>query len=409
MTFRRSLAAACCSGALLLVGCSSVKEELKPVKLEPISAQFKFVRDWRKSTGAGQDARYARLQPAHVDGVLYTVDVEGVIAAWRSENGKRLWRSKLNTAIGSGVGVSAGMGFVGTLDGRVIAFDLTNGQQKWEAQASSEVLATPQSNGQAVITQAIDGRVFAFSFEDGRQLWTYDHPVPVLSLRSNASPLILDDVAMVAFDNGQMLSFDCNSGQLRWSARVGQPQGKTELERLVDVDAAPIELGPYIYGAGFNTRLVAIAKGTGRIAWAQDVSTSENMAGADDRIFVSDANSHIKAFDALNGTLLWENKELHRRDLSAPAVFNDMVIVIDQEGYLHGLSLEDGSLVARNRISEVPVFAQPFAIDDKLFVLDKDGVLMAYGAEITDPDSGFWDMPSNRQTGAISTKPTGVK
>lgn len=409
MTYRRSLAAFFCSGALLLVGCSSVKEELKPVKLEPIAAHFKFIRDWRSSTGAGQDARYARLQPVYLDGVLYTVDVEGVIAAWRSEDGKRLWRSKLKTAIGSGVGVSAGLGFVGTLDGRVIAFDLASGQERWQAKASSEVLATPQGNDEVVITQAIDGRVFAFSIKDGRQLWTYDHPVPVLSLRSNASPLIFGGVAIVAFDNGQLLSFDSNTGQLRWSARVGQPQGKTELERLVDVDAAPVEMGPYIYGAGYNSRLVAIAKGTGRTAWAQDLSTSENMAAADNRILISDANSHVKAFDALNGTLLWENKELHRRGLSAPAVFGEMVVVVDQSGYLHGLSLQDGTLVARNRIGDKPVFAQPIAIDDRLFLLNKDGVLMAYGAEVADPDSSFWDMPSNRQKGAISTKPTGVK
>lgn len=408
MTFRRSLAALCCSGALL-IGCSSVKEELKPVKLEPISAHFKFIRDWSKGTGAGQDARYARLQPAYVDGIIYTVDVDGVTAAWNSESGKRLWRSKLNAAVGSGVGVTTDVGFVGTLDGRVIAFDLANGQQKWEAKASSEVLATPQSNGRVVITQAIDGRVFAYAIEDGRQLWTYDHPVPVLSLRSNASPLIIGDVALLAFDNGQLLSFDCNTGQLRWSSRVGQPQGKTELERLVDVDAAPIELGPYIYGAGYNSRLVAIAKGTGRIAWAQDVSTAENIFGADNRIVVSDANSHVKAFDALNGTLLWENKELHRRGLSAPAVFADMVVVVDQEGFLHGLSLEDGTLVARNRIGNEPVFAQPLVMNDKLFLLDKNGVLAAYGTEPVDPTKSFWDTPSNRQKGAISTKPTGVK
>lgn len=409
MTFRRSLAALCCSGTLLLVGCSSVKEELKPVKLEPIAAHFKFVRDWSKNTGAGQDARYARLQPAYVDGVLYTVDVDGVIGAWDSENGKRLWRNKLKTAIGSGVGVSAGLGFVGTLDGRVIAFDLADGQQKWQARTSSEVLATPQGNGEVVVTHAIDGRVFAFAMEDGRQLWTYDHPVPVLSLRSNASPLFLGNVVLVAFDNGQILSFDSNSGQLRWSARVGQPQGKTELERLIDVDSTPIEVGPYIYGAGYNARLVALAKGTGRVAWAQDVSTAENIAGADNRIFVSDANSHVKAFDALNGTLLWENKTLHRRGLSAPAVFGDMVVVVDREGYLHGLSLQDGSVVARRRTGDRPVFAQPLVVDETLFLLSQDGMLMAYEVKASDPNLTFWDMPSNRQKGAISTKPTGVK
>lgn len=408
MTFRRSLAAVCCLSAFL-VGCSSVKEELKPVKLEPIPAQYKFVRDWRKIVGAGQDARYARLQPAYVDGVFYTVDVGGTLGAWRREDGKRLWSSDLKTDVGSGIGIANGLGFVGTLDGRVIAFDLANGQQKWEARTSSEVMAIPQSNGRVVITQAIDGRVFAFAFDDGRQLWNYDHPVPILSLRSNASPLIIQDTAMLAFDNGQILSFDCNTGQMRWSARVGQPQGKTELERLVDIDAAPIELGPYIYAAGYNSRLVAIAKGTGRIAWAQDVSTSQNILGVDNRIVVSDANSHVKMFDALNGTLLWENKSLHRRGLSAPAVYDGMVVVVDQAGYLHGLSFEDGTQIARGRIGENAVFAQPLVIEGTLYLLDKGGALMAYNTKEADPAMAMWDMPSNRHKGAISTKPTGVK
>ena len=408
MIFRRSLAAVCCLSALL-VGCSSVKEELKPVKLEPIRPQYKFVRDWDKETGVGQDARYARLQPAHVDGILYTVDVKGVIGAWRSENGKRLWRNDLKTAIGSGVGTAGGLGFVGTLDGRVIAFDLATGEKKWDAKTSSEVMASPQSNGRAVITQAIDGRVFAFSFADGSQLWSYDHPVPVLTLRSNATPLVFQDTAIVAFDNGQILNFDSNTGQLRWSARVGQPQGKTELERLVDVDSAPIELGPYIYAAGYNSRLVAISKGTGRTAWAQDVSTTQNLAAVNNRILVSDANSHVKAFDALNGTLLWENKSLHRRGISAPAVYENMVVVVDQEGYLHGLSVEDGTQLARSRIGENPALAQPLVIEGTLYLLDKGGVLMAYGTKPADPKMAVWDLPSNRHKGAISTKSTGVK
>lgn len=408
MTFRRSLAAVCCTG-LMLIGCSSVKEELKPVKLEPIKPHYRFTRSWSQDTGAGQDARYARLQPAHADGILYTVDVKGALAAWRSADGKRLWTSKLKTAIGGGVGIAEGAGFVGTLDGRVIAFNLSDGSIKWQAKVSSEIMAAPQSNGEVVITQAIDGRVFAFSFEDGSQLWNYDHPVPVLSLRSNATPLISQGNALVAFDNGQILNFDLSTGQLRWSARVGQPQGKTELERLVDVDAAPLELGPYIYGAGYNARLVAIAKGTGRTAWAQDVSTAQNVAGGNNAIFVSDANSHIKAFDALNGTLLWENERLHRRSTGAPAVYNGMAVVVDGEGFLHGLSLEDGSLIARTRVGTEPVLAQPLVVDNTLYVVDRDGVLTAFGYEALDPDATIWDLPTNRHKGAISTKPTGVR
>lgn len=408
MLFRRTLIAVCCF-AFFSTGCSSVKEELKPVKLESIEARYKFVPNWSRDTGAGQDARYARLQPGYADDVLYVTDIKGAISAWRTSDGKRLWKNKLNAAIGSGIGVAANLGFVGTLDGRVIAFSLVDGSIKWEAKTSSEVMASPQSDGQVVITHAIDGRVFAFAFEDGRQLWTYDHPVPVLSLRSNAAPLISQGSAMVPFDNGQVLSFDLTTGQLRWSARVGQPQGKTELERLVDVDSALLEMGPYVYGAGYNGRLVAIAKGPGRIAWAQSVSTAQNIAGANNQIFVSDADSHVRAFDALNGTLNWENAKLHRRGISAPAAFDGLAVVVDEEGYMHGLSIEDGTLIARTQIGTAPVYAQPLVVGDSLYLLDEEGVLHSYGKQEVDPETSIWDSPSNRYRGPISTKPTGVK
>lgn len=393
----------------LISGCSNVKEELKPVQLERIEAQYKLVEKWQRNTGAGQDVRYQRLQPAILDNVIYVVDIEGLVSAWNAKSGKRLWEKDLDLPVGGGIGVSEGLGFVGTLDGRVIAIDLTDGSVKWQAKASSEVVSAPQANNDVVIAQAIDGRVFAFDVKDGRLRWNYDHPMPVLSLRSNATPLVIGENAYVAFDNGQLLNFNAADGQLRWSARVGQPRGKTELERLVDVDAAPIELGPYIYGAGYNARLVAISKGTGRIAWAQDVSTFNNIAAGDDFIVVSDVNSHISAYNALDGSMLWQSKALHRRGVSAPAVLNDVVIAVDAEGYIHGLSAADGSLVARGRASGEPVLAQPLVVNNTLYLLDTDGRLSAYKLKSRQNSSSNKSAPSEPEQGPTSKQKTGVK
>lgn len=392
----------------LLTSCSSVKEELKPVPLKAISAKLKLQKQWHRDTGKGQDARYQRLQPAYLNGFIYTVDINGDLGAFDAATGKPKWRAKLHKEIGGGVGVYGNYGFVGTLDGHVIAFDLADGRERWQAAVSSEVLSSPQANGDVVIAVAIDGRIFAFDLETGKQRWNYDHPTPILSLRSTASPLVQENSVFVAFDNGQLLSFNPATGQLQWNARVGQPEGKTELDRLVDADSNPIEYGPYIYGAGYNGRLVAMSKGSGRIAWGQSVSTAQNIVASDNMVVVVDTDSHIKAFDATNGNMLWENDQLHRRGASAPGVLGSVVLVVDTTGYIHGLSLLDGSIIARSRLGEVGALAQPFAVGDTVYFYDINGKLSARSLEPTTSSGSIWDLPTNRAKGAIATKNTGV-
>lgn len=394
--------------SIALAGCSSVKEELKPVALQPIETKLSFSKKWRKNTGAGQDARYTRLQPAAHEGVIYTVDVEGTLGAYRIDDGSRLWQNKLDQPIGGGVGVFGESGFVGTLDGQVIAFSLSDGTVRWRAQASSEILSAPQANQDVVVAAAIDGRVFAFDVETGERRWNYDHPTPILTLRSNAAPLVLENRVHVAFDNGQLLSFDADDGQLNWATRIGQPTGKTELERLIDADTSPIEYGPYIYGAAYNARLVAINRGTGRIEWASDVSTAHNITASDNTIVVTEANSHVKAFDAETGSLLWENDKLHRRDVGPPGIYGSVVLVVDMDGYLHGLALADGSLVARSKISD-HALAQPIVVDETVFLYDLKGNLTAMTANTHKQKStSVWDLPTGRESGAVATKFTGA-
>lgn len=400
---------------VFLGGCSSVKEELKPVPLQPIEAKLSLSKHWDHGVGKGQDARYARLKPAVHDGVAYTVDVRGRLTAHRVEDGSRLWEGDLDLSIGGGVGLYDTLGFVGALDGQVIAFDLTDGSVKWRSRVSSEVVSTPQSNGDVVIVSAIDGRVFGLDFETGERRWNYDHPSPILTLRSNSSPLVLENNAYVAFDNGQILSFDAASGQLNWATRIGQPSGKTELERLVDADTSPIQYGPYIYGAAYNSRLVAINRGTGRIEWASDVSTAQDIAASDNTIVVTDENSHIKAYDADSGSLLWENADLHRREVGPPAIYGSVVLVVDMDGYLHGLSLEEGTFVARAKISGRSL-AQPLVVDDTVLIYNVEGDLTAVKVNVSKSrknsngtvSAALWEIPTDRFRGPIATKFTGV-
>lgn len=395
--------------SMLLFACSSVKEELKPAALQDIEAKLRLNSIWSKQVSAGQDARYERLQPAYVEGKLIVADVKGKVVALDADTGKRLWRSKIDRDIGGGVGIAGDLALLGTLDGHVVALQLSDGAIKWQSKAGSEVVSAPQGNADVSVAVSIDGRVQAYATSDGEEIWNYDHSAPILSLRSTADPLVNDNFAFVSFDNGQMLCFDVRSGQMKWSLRIAQPQGKTELDRLVDADSSPLSYGPYIYGASYNGRLVAAASGTGRISWAQELSTFNHFTISDNVVVVVDHDSHIMGIDASTGSLLWSNEQLHRRALSAPAVFGSAVFSVDQQGYAHGLTLADGKIVARTRVGKYPVLAQPIIEKDMMFVYDTAGNLSAFGLEQGNFSISPWSLPTNRHRGAIATKRTGLE
>lgn len=407
---------------VLLSACTSVQEHLQPAELQAIERQGEFVTEWERVIGVGQDDRYARLQPTFSDGVMYLADVNGQVSAVNPENGRRLWRTQLRTdagrsflgfnwgnqlEIGGAVGVGGDLVLVGTLDGHVIALNKDSGEEKWRAPVSTEVVSAPQSNGQVVIAVAIDGRVFALDPATGARRWSYDHAAPLLSIRSNAAPLFVGNNVYVAFDNGQLLSFSANDGALRWSVRVGQPRGTTELERLVDLNPTPVNAGPYLYAAGYNSRLVALSRGSGRVNWSQDLSTFQNISVSGGKVLVVDVNSHVHAYDALSGEQAWVNNDLHRRNLSPPAVVGDVVVVADYNGYVHGLSLSSGELIARARPwQEGQVFAQPIVLEDRVYLYNDRGVLLAYSLRMYDED--FQPRPElPRHRGPIPTRPTG--
>ncbi|MEY4591004.1 MAG: hypothetical protein RL497_3080 [Pseudomonadota bacterium] len=364
--------------ALGLAACSKVDENLKPVDLVKFEPSVNLKKQWSQSIGSGHDRFYNRFRVAVQGNQLFAADDKGGVFALNADNGKTLWKTHLKTAIGGAVGASSNSVLVGTLKGEVIALDASNGRERWRAKVSSSLVTPPQGTGSTVIALTNDNRLFAFDAETGQQRWTYDHSMPVLTYRTQATPVIVDDQVFVGFDNGQLLSFALSDGQLRWATRVAQPKGRTELNRMVDIDSTPIVDGPFVYAGAANGRLVSINRSTGRISWGQNLSTLFDIAKSGDVIFASAEDSHVMAYNAASGEPLWENKQLHRRNLSAPGVLGDYVAVIDDEDYLHLLNQKDGSFAARIKPSGSEFHAPMLTLGEHLLLFGDDGTLSAY-------------------------------
>jgi len=183
------------------------------------------------------------------------------------------------------------------------------------------------------------------------------------------------------FANGKLAALALDSGEVLWEVTVGVPEGRSELERMVDIDADPILADGVLYAASYQARLVALTSVAGSLLWSRDLSTAQDMVFADNTLFLVRDDGHVFAINRRNGALVWQQDKLAGRALTAPVEYRGVLYVADQQGYLHGLSLADGSLVARFRVAREAIPQTPVVSGDAMYILTASGALHALRIE----------------------------
>jgi outer membrane protein assembly factor BamB len=239
------------------------------------------------------------------------------------------------------------------------------------------VLAQPQVNSDKVVVQTTSGEVIALSRQTGEQLWVYDAQEPALTLRGTGTPLLLRDGVLAGFANGKVVALALDTGSAVWDVRVSESKGRSELERLVDIDGRFLVAGDLVYTGGYQGRLVAINPAAAAIVWSRDFSTYRSLAAGFGNVYAVDAAGAVEAFDASSAASVWRNDNFSYRKLGSPVALGNDLVVGDAYGYLHVLSQADGHLVARYQIDNSPIYAEPVVINDTLLVLSNSGKLEA--------------------------------
>lgn len=364
--------------AVLVVGCSSnSKKELPPAELTKFDAEVELRTEWSRSIGEGQGETFNMLVPA-IDGeVIYAADVEGLVMALDRMSGAVIWRKKLDIPVSGAVGAGYGQVLLGTLKGEVIALDASSGEEQWRSRVTSEVLAAPASNGDVVVVQTQDDRLVAFDADTGTQRWILENTPAVLTLRGTGSPLLTNRLVVAGLSSGKVVAVDAQRGLPVWEQRVAIPQGRSELERVVDIDGGLLLSGGTVYAVSYQGRVAALDLESGRVLWQREASSAVGVAQGFGNVYVSLAGGTVEGIDERSASALWNNEDLARRQLSAPEVFSSYVAVGDLEGYLHLLSQVDGRFVGRTRIDSDGLRARPLVVGDWLYAFGNGGKLVA--------------------------------
>jgi outer membrane protein assembly factor BamB len=350
-----------------------------PAKLGEFLITYRTREYWSASVGAGTDGRYLRLRPVLDRGRIFAAEFDGDVFALALDGGRRLWSMDTQTDITGGPGAAEGLVVVGSRDGEITALSADKGAVLWRAQVTSEVLSEPAIGLGVVVVRSADGKVFGLDASDGRQRWSYDRIVPTLSLRGTSAPVIEGSTVMIGFDNGRVVALDLLEGAALWEANVGVPRGRTDLERIVDIDGDLTVADGTLYVASFQGSLGAYDVATGQVQWTREISSYSGVAVGPDHVFVSDDSGLVWAIDRGSGEAIWKQEGLRNRSTSAPAVVGEHVVVGDFDGYVHWLDITTGEFAARERADSSAVITAPLVVDDTVLVYTSGGDITAYG------------------------------
>ncbi|HBK45910.1 MAG TPA: outer membrane protein assembly factor BamB [Xanthomonadaceae bacterium] len=413
---------------------AEAKKAQEPAELVDFEPSVKVQKIWSTGVGKGEDRIGVRQRPAVADGKVYAAAASGSVYALDLQTGRKIWeyeakkerKARLAQAddvpsqveseskeglskeekasrkerlrnekqqrkerkalakkrplprFAGGPGVGEGLVVIGSLDGEVIALDADSGAEKWRAQVSNEIIAAPAIAQNLVFVRGNDGRLTAFDAASGERRWFHEQDGPTLTVRGNAPVVAGPGVVFVGNDDGTLTALAMQDGRPLWTQMIGAPEGRTELERMSDVDGAPVLEGSTLYATSYKNETLAIEGPSGRPLWSRDHGGAGGVGVSSSNVVVSDNAGSVWGLDKNSGAAMWSQAALARRSLTGVAIQGDYAVVGDYKGYLHWLRLSDGQLAARARAGRDTLAATPVVADGILLVENTDGDLTAF-------------------------------
>ena len=362
---------------LLISGCSTLdglrfwqNDEVdpdEPKELSSFVSQENIKVLWRNSYNGENEI--GNFLPSFNAQNIFFSDASGNVLSMDAKTGNDNWSVKLNF-LASGTSAGFGIVVVADVDGNVIALDQTDGSVLWSSNVKGEVLSSVAIDAKIVVVKTGSGELLGLNKDSGEVIWSYRSTLPVLTIRGNSSPVIVDNLVYASFDNGRLGVFELNSGFQIWDGAISYVSGASELENLIDSDSNPVIEGGLIYTTNYQGNLNIFDPSQKRSVWSNNASSFFSPIISRGMLMVVEENSSIKSFALKTLEESWINSDYLNRDLSNGVSYKDNIVVGDFEGYVHVINILNGRTVGREKLSRNPI-KTILSRSDSLYVIDE--------------------------------------
>jgi outer membrane protein assembly factor BamB len=357
-----------------LGGCFGGASKPKPTELQPVTALVSARQSWTARVGKVDFP----LQASVTGSSVTLASSDGTVALLDAQTGRDIWRLQLKTPIGAGVGSDGKTAAVVTRDNDVVA--IQDGRELWRQKLNAEAFTAPFVAGGRVFVLAADRSVNAFDGQTGRKLWSQQRPTEPLVLSQSGVMLAVGDTLVVGLA-GRLAGLNPANGSVRWEVPIASPRGINDVERLVDLVGRVSRDGDNVCARAFQASIGCVNAARGSLLWTKPANGVQGISGDDRLLFGTEADGTVIAWKRSDGERVWSIDKLRYRNLTAPLVAGRSVVVGDLAGFVHLLSREDGSLLNRLPTDGSAIATAPVLVGSTLVVVTRSGGVYGFQPE----------------------------
>lgn len=348
---------------------------------------------WKADIGEGGGYR-AKItsQPVVAGGRVFTMDSNGMVAAFDVQSGSRQWRTDTqgehdrSTNLGGGIAVVGGTIYATTGRAEALGLDAATGKINWRKGISSPARSAPTVVDGKLYFTTLDDQLLALSAADGTRVWAYQATTSATTVLASAAPAVAGGFVVAGFGSGDLITVRADSGTLAWSDSLAAARGRNSLLDLSAVRGLPVIDRERIYAIGIGGLFVCLDLRSGRRLWEREFGGGQTPWVAGDWIYVVSTDQALAALTADEGRVRWVS-DLQRWDdpekqkdpifWSGPVMAGGKLVLVSTNGKANSVDPVTGKILGQDDLSDAATLA-PVVAANTMFVVTDDGTLQAF-------------------------------
>jgi len=325
-------------------------------------------------------------------GRLYAMDTEGMVRAFDAATGHEQWRQAFRlpestgSVFGGGAAFNDGKVYITTGLGEVAGIDAATGKVAWRVKPAGPLRGSPTIAFGAVYVMTQDNQIVALNEADGAQQWSESGSVAQTGVFGVAAAAAGQGTIVAGYSSGELIAYRYENGRQLWSDALARTSIATSVSTLTDIDADPIIERGRVYALGQGGRMAAYELVTGQRVWELNLAGISTPAVAGDWIFTLTDESKLLCIAKSTGKVRWIAQMKAYRSVkkkkgpifwTGPVLAGDRLWMGNSEGEIVSASVIDGSVKRQDKLG-APITLAPVVAGGVLYVLDDSGHISAF-------------------------------